>query len=306
VGRGFSRPGTIQIQTAGVQAITGIGPLRRVLVLTAALALLGASGHSSSLARPDSAQLTLWAWERPEDLRFLANPSAHFRTSAPPHFRTSALPHFRTFAPPHFRTFAPPHFRTIRVAFLDRTVRFEDGRIAVHYRHEPLLVSPGTPLMSVVRIETRGRAPEPSLADSTAALVVNAVHAPAVSALQIDFDARRSDRPFYSALLNSVRSNLPREIPLSITALASWCIDDPWIDTHDVDEIVPMLFQMGPDARHVLTRLEEDGQWPVAACNGAAGLATDELHDRLPPAQSIYVFNPRAWMPEDLRAVPER
>jgi hypothetical protein len=264
--------------------------LRRVLVFAAALALLGASGHSSSRARTDSAQLTLWAWERPEDLRFLANASAHLRTSARSHVRTFAL----------------PPFRTVRVAFLDRAVRFDDGRMAVHYRHQPLLVSPGTPLISVVRIETRGRAPEPSLADSTAALVVQAVHAPSVSGLQLDFDARRSDRPFYSALLKSVRSSLPREIPLSITALASWCVDDPWIDTRDVDEIVPMLFQMGPDARHVLTRLDEDGRWPVAACNGAAGLATDEPHDHLAPARSIYVFNSRAWTLDDLRALPER
>ena len=114
-------------------------------------------------------------------------------------------------------------------------------------------------------------------------------------------DARKSDRSFYAALLKSVRGSLPREIPLSVTALASWCLDDPWIDTRDVDEIVPMAFQMGPDARHVLTRLEEDGRWPVAACNGVVGLATDERHDRLPPARSVYVFNPRAWTADDLR-----
>jgi len=190
------------------------------------------------------------------------------------------------------------------VAFLDRTVSFDDGRMAVRYRQQPLLVSPDTPLMSVVRVETRGRAPGILQADATAALVVKAVHAPRVTALQIDFDARTSDRTFYAAVLKSVRGRLPRDIPLSITALASWCVDDPWIDPRDVDEIVPMVFQMGPDARHVLTRLEEDGRWPVAACNGAAGLATDEPHDRLPPARSVYLFNPRAWTPGDLRAVP--
>jgi hypothetical protein len=190
----------------------------------------------------------------------------------------------------------------VRVAYLDRTIQFDAGRMAVRYRQQPLLVSPGTPLTSVVRLETRGRAPQPRQADSTAVLVIEAVHE-RTAALQIDFDARRSDRPFYAALLKSVRASLPRGIPLSITALASWCVDDPWIDTRDVDEIVPMLFQMGPDARHVLTRLEQDGRWPVEACNGAAGLATDERHDRLPPARSVYVFNPRAWTADDLRAL---
>jgi hypothetical protein len=252
--------------------------VRRVLVFAASLALIGASnGHSLFRTRADSIQLTLWAWERPEDLRFLAE-----------HRSTAAL----------------QHGSTVRVAFLDRTVSFDSGQVSVHYRQQPLLVSLDTPLMSVVRIETRGRAPDISQADATATLVAKAVHAPRVGALQIDFDARRSDRPFYAALLKSVRARLPRAIPLSITALASWCVDDPWIDTRDVDEIVPMLFQMGPEARRVITRLDEDGRWPVAACNGAAGLATDERHDRLPPAHSVYVFNPRVWTADDLRDLP--
>jgi hypothetical protein len=247
---------------------TGFGQVRRLLVFAASLALLGAArGHFHPPAGSHVPTLTLWVWERPEDLRFLAG-------------------------------------TRVRVAYLDRTLRFDNGRPAIQYRHQPLQVSPGTPLTAVVRIETRGRAAEPSAAASVVPLIVNAVHAPSVTALQIDFDARRSDRPFYAALLQSVRGSLSREVPLSITALASWCVDDPWIDAHDVDEIVPMLFQMGPDQRHVLTRLEEDGRWPVVACNGAAGLATDERHDRLPPARSVYVFNPRAWTPVDLRAIP--
>ena len=264
--------------------------MRRVLVLAVALALVGAfAGHSSSRTHTDATQLTLWAWERPEDLRFLddAPGTRHRAPGTAPGTEHHA-----------------PGTRAVRVGFLDRTVRFDDGRMTVRYRQQPLLVSPDTPLMSVVRVETRGRAPGISQADATAALVVKAVHAPSVAALQIDFDARSSDRPFYAALLKCVRGSLPREIPLSITALASWCMDDPWIDPRDVDEIVPMLFQMGPDARHVLTRLDEDGRWPVAACNGSAGLATDERHDRLPPAHSVYVFNPRAWTADDLRALP--
>jgi Protein of unknown function (DUF3142) len=243
--------------------------VRHAPVLVAFLIVAGTSaGHTSIVRTTAPSQLTLWAWERPEDLRFLAG-------------------------------------RPVRVAYLERTIQFDGGRMSIHYRQQPLLVSPGTPLTSVVRVETRGEPPAPSQADSTAALIVRAVHAPRVTALQIDFDARRSDRPFYAALLKSVRVALPREIPLSMTALASWCIDDPWIDARDVDEVVPMLFQMGPDARRVLTRLDEDGRWPVDACNGAAGLATGERYDRRPPALSVYMFNPRAWTPDDLREPSE-
>ena len=84
-----------------------------------------------------------------------------------------------------------------------------------------------------------------------------------------------------------------------MTALASWCNDDPWIDAGSVDEIVPMLFRMGPDARRIATRLREDRRWPVAACNGAVGVSMDERWSDLPLAPRVYVFNPRAWREED-------
>ena len=77
-------------------------------------------------------------------------------------------------------------------------------------------------------------------------------------------------------------------------------MDDPWIDTTTVDEVVPMLFQMGPDGRRIVTRLREEGRWRVEACNGVAGLSTDERWRGLPAAHAVYLFNPKAWRPEDL------
>ena len=99
---------------------------------------------------------------------------------------------------------------------------------------------------------------------------------PRASAVQIDFDARLSERPFYSALLREVRRRVRPPLRVSMTALASWCADDPWIEPGVVDEIVPMLFQMGPDARRIVTRLQENRRWPVEACNAARGVSTDE------------------------------
>jgi hypothetical protein len=118
--------------------------------------------------------------------------------------------------------------------------------------------------------------------------------------VQIDFDATRSQRVAYQQLLRQVRSRLPKGLRLSVTALASWCNDDPWIDPQSVDEIVPMLFRMGPDARRIETRLREDGRWPVAACNGAVGISLDEPR-ALPPVPRVYIFNPRPWHADDLR-----
>jgi hypothetical protein len=44
--------------------------------------------------------------------------------------------------------------------------------------------------------------------------------------IQIDFDATRSERGFYRALLNDLRARVPRSTAFSITALASLCIHD--------------------------------------------------------------------------------
>jgi hypothetical protein len=131
--------------------------------------------------------------------------------------------------------------------------------------------------------------------------IVDSARVPRVSMVQIDFDATRSQRPAYQRLLHDVRSRLPPGISLSVTALASWCNDDPWIDAGSVDEIVPMLFRMGPDARRIATRLREDRQWPVAACNGAIGVSMDERWSDLPLARHVYVFNPRPWRADDVR-----
>jgi hypothetical protein len=228
--------------------------------------LLLAAGLSGSSSRPVAApRLTLWAWERPEDLRFLAE-------------------------------------QDVRVAVLDRTITLHEGRTTVQLRHQPLRVGPGTRVIPVVRVESRGDAPDPQAAPAVALEIAAAAGLPAADSVQIDFDARRSDRPFYAALIREVRRRLPSTTRLSITALASWCEDDPWVDTRQVDEMVPMLFQMGGDARRIVTRLQEDGRFPVDACNGTLGLSTDEHWRGLPPANDVYLFHRRAWRAEDLSA----
>lgn len=132
---------------------------------------------------------------------------------------------------------------------------------------------------------------------------------PGVRAIQIDFDATASERPFYSALLSAVRRNLPPSMPLSITALASWCTGDPWLETlppGTIDEAIPMLFRLGPDAADVTTFLHSGKEFPAASCRSSLGLSTDEslskdiLRGRFPGAsparrrKRIYVFSPRA------------
>ena len=95
--------------------------------------------------------LVLWAWERPEDLRFIKPGAAG-------------------------------------IAFLARTVWVDGNNVSGRPRLQPLRFNSGTRLMAVVRIESAGRglpAGEP-----VARQIQEAAALPGVRALQIDFDAR--------------------------------------------------------------------------------------------------------------------
>ncbi len=56
-------------------------------------------------------------------------------------------------------------------------------------------------------------------------------------------------------MLQDLRQKLPQQIPLSMTALASFCVGDRWLDDLPVDEAVPMIFRMGPDDQRIKNML---------------------------------------------------
>jgi hypothetical protein len=162
--------------------------------------------------------------------------------------------------------------------------------------------------MAVVRIEPDRREP-PSLSPEQRAEAVSAIaelaEIPKVAAIQVDFDATVSQRAFYRALLFDVRPQLPESVPLSITALASWCMYDQWLGGLPIDEAVPMLFRMGADHRQVLIHLQTGGDFKPAMSRLSVGISTDEPLPRLPSGRRVYVFHPRAWSPEAVQRVME-
>ncbi len=226
----------------------------------AAMAVIGLWARTSRSQRDHGLQalprITLWAWERPEDLR----------------------------------TLDPNRFA---VAYLAQTIVLRDRLSpAAVPRMQPLQVAPGTAVIAVVRIEGAPvRLSEDAMAELTA-LILQSAKQPGISALQIDFDARTSQRPFYRALLREVRDGLPSRMPLSITALASWCAGDDWIADLPVDEAVPMFFRMGG------ARPRTPG-WTYLVheprCMGSAGVSMDEAWPQISPAARIYVFHPDPW-----------
>src|SRR4029077_5738623 len=118
---------------------------------------------------------------------------------------------------------------------------------------------------------------------------------PNVVMVQVDFDATESGRTFYRDLLMELRLKLPPATALSMTALASWCKGDNWLDDLPVDEAGPMLCRMGIERKQLLSGLTAGGTFTSRLCRSSAGFSTDEPLAQLPHVQRLYVFNPHVW-----------
>jgi Protein of unknown function (DUF3142) len=231
------------------------------IALAALIAMPISSDHARRNRFDDYPKTTLWAWEIPSS----------------------------------FLDIDPQRYA---VAYLDQTIIVED-RIHVILRRQPLAIAPHTRLIAVSRIEAHpGTADlsDPALGEKLAGIIADSLTRRATDAIQVDFDAHQSQRPFYSSVLTALRRQLPAHVPLSITALASWCAYDDWIGDLPVDEAVPMYFRMGPD--HPAS--ESSGwNYPVREplCRGRAGVSTDEAWPKLGAGTRLYVFHRGAWNP---------
>jgi hypothetical protein len=221
-------------------------------------------------------QTVVWAWEEPEDLR--------------------AVP------------------ASVGVAYLAETVfvgkqaHLPPGAstITVVNRHQPLAVTQEAAVMAVVRvIALPGFQDSASIREQTAAALVEVAHRPGLRALQIDFDATRSQRAFYAAVLGQLRPFMPAAMPLSITALVSWCTASPgpsdWLVSLPIDEAVPMFFRLGGAARSG----DDKSGYPIRQplCRSSIGISTDESWPPLNPRGRVYIFAPRPWTAQQLTAL---
>ena len=215
----------------------------------------------------------LWAWERPEDFNFI-DP------------------------------------RETGVAFLAGTISIDVRRVnsqapsamrfVVLPRRQPLRVPEGTSLLAVTRIEMRsGVAPNEADAAAIAGEIARIAEIRGIVGIQIDFDATVSQREFYAAILRDLRLKIAKEMPISITALASWCFGDAWLDALPIDEAVPMLFRMGVDDRNIRMKLARGEDFSSPVCRASEGISTDEVAPDFSGAakygRRIYWFHPRAW-----------
>lgn len=256
--------------------LTANSLFRRLPALVAVVACISLTGSTPPRGESNSAtgrsmavapRIILWTWERPDDLRFV-DP------------------------------------QRMGISFLAGTIRLEADDAILRPRLNTVRFPPGAFLMACVRIEP-DRVKKPRLSSpqrgQAVAIISRLAELPGVKALQVDFDAIVSEREFYAALLSDLRTKVPASIPISMTALASWCLGGNWISDLPVDEAVPMLFHMGADRATVVNYLGGGGDFSPAVCRKSLGLSTDEPLSNLPEGRRIYLFHNGPWTAESAR-----
>ena len=225
----------------------------------------------SGPALADPSRLVVWAWERPEDLRFL-----------------------------------PPDTEiAVQTAFIE--IRGAD--LFVRARRFPLLARPEQVTTAVAHVQIR-RHQVPVWSDALAERLAEAVvrlTAPGhPQRVQLDFEVRASQRQMLLDTVRAVRRRLPAGTILSMTALASWCDTEDWLGAAEVDEVVPMLFRMGPGGEGLMQALTHGADFAQPVCRTALGIAADLPPGRAPTGRRVYLFNPRSWTADRFTQVRER
>jgi hypothetical protein len=227
-------------------------------------ALACAAGPSPGHA---AGRIIVYAWSRPEDLRFLDADAT--------------------------------------IAAQTGFVVLSGSGLSAWGRRFPLLVRPGQVTTAVVHVEIDRKTPlrwSPDLRRRAAQAVLRLARTQGLANVQIDFEVRQSERPVLLDLLGDVRRGLGPGVRLSMTAQAAWC-SQGWLGQAPVDEIVPMLFRMGPDAPAIKARLAAGGDFAEPACRQALAISTDAPIGQAPARRAVYVFDPRRWTPQTYERV---
>lgn len=246
-----------------------------ILFTTVLSSIFLLSNATSAAAKEVLPKLMFWAWERPENLSYMDAKRAG-------------------------------------VAFFVRRYRLSGDDLIRVERAQILRAPQDAKRIAVVRIEPLGKIP-PSLSEAQRRQLVKEIalltSLPRVSGIQIDFDARLTERDFYRLLLHDLRRQLKPEYFISMTALASWCMADNWVNSLPVDEIVAMLFDMGADSKKIRALIAANQNcFTVPKEKLSLGLSTKEpdiinmfkngSSTTLKNCQRVYIFSPKSWTQE--------
>ena len=194
-----------------------------------------------------------------------------------------------------------PAFSRTFVAVVDRHIWLAGDKVLVRPGARPQRLPRATRVIPVVHVEIDPLHPPVGLA-SARATVLAAMHSAARAStsgwVQLDLEARPSQRADYRDLVHRIRAALPGDMRLSVTALGWWCRAPAWLDGLEADEVVPMFFRMGRDNRALrdIVATRPDVLHPLCRA-GSAGFSRQE---GFPPAvaaryRRTFWFDEKGW-----------
>jgi hypothetical protein len=194
-----------------------------------------------------------------------------------------------------------PAWSSHEAAVLQRHILLTGDDILLRPRKRWPALPPSTLVTPVLHVEVSTVNPPANIERSRAIIISALLDAAAASSsgwVQLDMEAKPSQRVFYRSLVKDIRAALPSRLKLSVTALAWWCRSPAWLDDLAADEVVPMFFRMGKDSAAMRAILEQSPATLHASCRSrSAGFSPQEP---FAPAVSRryaknYWFDRYAW-----------
>lgn len=194
-----------------------------------------------------------------------------------------------------------PPFSRAEVAVVDRHIWLAGDKVLVRPGAQPRTLARATLVTPVVHVELDPLDPPVTLARA-APRILDAMRSAARAStsgwVQLDLEARPSQRADYRQLVRDIRTAIPHEIKLSVTALAWWCRSGAWLDGLAADEVVPMFFRMGRDnaALRAIIAQQPAALHPLCRA-GSAGFSRQEKFAQVVTVRyrRTYWFDETAW-----------
>lgn len=279
-----------------------------VVVLAFALSFVAQAQRNAGSISP---HVTVWAWERDEDLSYIDPAKIDVAYFAGNIYVHGSLVSFR---PRTQKLKLPKNAKTIPV-FRIETIRRSSASSSSSFSFSTTTPPPPPPPPTQAATDAVSSVPDQKAAEFVARTITGELKKlnkfQRAQMVQIDFDALEDERPFYKTLLRNLRQELPPATRISITALASWLLADRWIEPGSADEAVAMLFSIGPGKRDVLPRLKKQTLDSGAGVPVAIGISASEgeTNRMLFPTEvqrktdNLYIFSSRPWTEKRLRAI---